>query len=70
MRAANAHFDQFRAFRERRVYTYARSTGPGTGLLYFELGPARPDWVLQDLIYYLHPGLLEGYEPVFFKPLE
>lgn len=70
MRAANAHFEQFRAFRERRVYTYARSTGPGTGLLYFELGPARPDWVLQDLIYYLHPGLLEGYEPVFFKPLE
>lgn len=70
LRAANAHYEQFRAFRERTVYTYARSKGPGGGLLYFELGPARPDWVLQDLIFYLHPGLMPDYEPVFFKPLE
>ncbi len=70
MQAANAHYEQFRAFRERKIYTYARSKGPGGGMLYFELGPARPDWVLQDLIYYLHPGLLPDYEPVFFKPLE
>lgn len=70
MRAANAHYEQFSPFGRRTIYTYARSKGPGSGLLYFELGPARPDWVLKDLIFYLHPGLLPDYEPVFFKPLE
>jgi len=70
MLAANPHYEQFRAFRERRIFTYALSKGPKGGMLYFELGPGRPDWVLQDLIYYLHPGLLPDYEPVFFKPLE
>lgn len=70
MQAANAHYAQFKAFRERNIYSYAGSKGPGGGLLYFELGPTRPDWVLQDLIFFLHPGLLPGYEPVFFKPLE
>jgi iron complex transport system substrate-binding protein len=69
MAAANPHYQQFRAFRERKVLTYARSLGPGKGMLYFELGPNRPDLVLKDLIYWFHPGLLPDYEPVFFKPL-
>ena len=70
MLAANPHYEQFRAFRERRIFTYALSKGPRGGMLYFEQGPGRPDWVLQDLIHYLHPGLLPDYQPVFFKPLE
>ncbi|MDA8686729.1 ABC transporter substrate-binding protein, partial [Robiginitalea sp.] len=53
----------------KKVFTYATAKGPTGGYLYFELGPARPDWVLKDLIFYLHPGLLEDYEPIFFKPL-
>lgn len=69
MAAANPHYQQFRPFRERKVFTYARSPGAGKGLLYFELGPNRPDLVLKDLIYWFHPGHLPGYEPVFFKPL-
>lgn len=70
MAADNSHYEQFRAFRERRIIGYASSRGPGGGLLYFEVGPNRPDWVLKDLIHHLHPGLLPGYEPVFFKPLD
>lgn len=70
MARANAHYRQFRPFRERRLFTYARSRGPGKGLLYFEQGPGRPDLVLKDLIYWFHPGLLEAYEPVFFQPLQ
>jgi iron complex transport system substrate-binding protein len=69
MEAANPHYRQFRAFRERKVFTYARSTGPGKGMLYFELGPNRPDLVLKDLIHWFHPGLLPEHQPVFFKPL-
>ena len=70
MEAANPHYAQLRAFREKQIFTYALSKGPTGGVLYFELGPGRPDWVLQDLIHYLHPGLLADYEPVFFKPLQ
>lgn len=69
MASDNSHYGQFRAFRERHIIGYASRRGPGGGLLYFEVGPNRPDWVLKDLIHHLHPGLLPGYEPVFFKPL-
>ena len=69
MKESNPHYLQFEAFKNKKVFTYATAKGPTGGYLYFELGPARPDWVLKDLIYYLHPGLLEDYEPIFFKPL-
>ncbi len=70
MQEAEAHYGQFKAFREERIYTYALSPGPGEGLLYYELGPSRPDLILKDLVYWFHPGLLKGYVPTFFKPLE
>ena len=70
MREADIHYERFRAFKEKKVYTYAATTGAGSGLLYFELGPNRPDLILKDLIYFLHPGLIPDYEPVFYKPLE
>ena len=70
MQQAEAHYSQFKAFREKQIYTYALSQGPGGGLLYFELGPSRPDLILKDLVYWFHPGLLKGYDPIFFKPLE
>ncbi|MGB5402618.1 MAG: ABC transporter substrate-binding protein [Robiginitalea sp.] len=70
MEQAEAHYSQFKAFREEQIYTYALSTGPGKGLLYYELGPSRPDLILKDLVYWFHPGLLKGYDPTFFKPLE
>ena len=70
MQEAESHYSQFKAFREKRIYTYALSEGPGGGLLYYELGPSRPDLILKDLVYWFHPGLLKGYDPVFFKPLE
>jgi iron complex transport system substrate-binding protein len=70
MQQATSHYQQFKPFRERKIFSYAQTKGPSGGMLYFELGPARPDLVLKDLIYYLHPGLLTNYEPVFFKPLQ
>jgi iron complex transport system substrate-binding protein len=70
MQAANPLYTRIRAFREQRVYTYAKSLGPTGGMRYFELGPSRPDLILKDLIYYIHPGLLPDYTPVFFQPLD
>lgn len=70
MAKANPHYQKIKAFKEKKVFTYALSKGPTGGLLYFELGPARPDWVLKDLIYFLHPGLMPEHQPVFFKPLQ
>lgn len=70
MALANPHYKQFKAFQQENVYSYANSMGASKGMLYYELGPSRPDLVLQDLIYWFHPGLLEDYEPVFFKPLK
>ena len=70
LEAADPHYAQFRAFQQRRIYTYALSQGAGQGLWYYELGPSRPDLILKDLIYWLHPGLLKDYEPFFFKPLQ
>ena len=70
MAAANPLYVRFDAFRRKRVIGYAASRGATGGLLYFELGPSRPDLVLKDLVYHLHPGLLPAYSPVFFHPLE
>ena len=70
MREADVHYERFKAFKEKQVYTYAATRGAGSGLLYFELGPNRPDLILKDLIYYLHPGVIPEYEPVFYQPLK
>ena len=64
------HYKQFRAFKEKQVYTFARSKGPTGGLLYYELAPAKPQEVLLDLIAIFHPELLPDRELYFFKPLE
>lgn len=70
MEQANRHYGQFRPFKNKKVYTYARTQGPTGGLLYYELAPMRPDLVLKDLIHHLHPGILPDHQPYFFKPLQ
>ncbi|MGX1929207.1 ABC transporter substrate-binding protein [Flagellimonas sp. 2504JD4-2] len=67
---ANAHYEQFEAFQNNKVYSNAVKKGVTGGLLYYELAPQRPDLVLKDLISILHPGLLSDYEPHFFMPLQ
>lgn len=70
MEAANKHYAQFKAYKTKQVYSFAKTVGPTGGMLYYELAPQRPDWVLKDLVHILHPELLPNYEPYFFKPLE
>ena len=67
---ASRHYSQFKAYKEKKIYTFANTKGATGGLLFYELGPARPDLILKDLIYIFHPELLPGHQLFFFKPLQ
>ena len=59
----------FSAYQKSKIYNYTKQKGPNGGFLYFELGPLRPDIILQDIIHITHPELLKNYDPFFFKAL-
>ena len=67
---SNSHYEEFDAFKSKNIHTYSATTGPTGGLLFFELGPQRPDLILQDLVHIFHPEVLPDYAPFFFKPLQ
>jgi iron complex transport system substrate-binding protein len=69
MASSSAHYLQFDAFKNKKVFTFANTEGETGGNLYYELAPQRPDIVLKDLIHILHPNLLPEHKPFFFKPL-
>ncbi len=64
------HYKQFKAVRDKKVFSVSLSQGKTGGILFYELGPQRPDLILKDLIAIFHPDLLKDYEPVFYKPLK
>ncbi|WP_407556813.1 ABC transporter substrate-binding protein [Winogradskyella sp. 4-2091] len=66
---ANALYNNFEAFKNKNIYTFSNKTGTTGGVLYYELGTARPDLVLKDLIKITHPELLTYYQPYFFERL-
>lgn len=70
MMEANPHYNQFKAFQNKNVYSFAGKKGKTGGILYYELAPNRPDLVLKDLVKILHPELLIGYKPYFFEKLK
>jgi iron complex transport system substrate-binding protein len=67
---ANPVYAQFDAFKNKKTYTFTSKKGATGGLLYYELAPNRPDLVLKDLVYYLHPELMPDYQPYFYTPFE
>ena len=66
----NAHYKEFKSFKEGRVYSYSSKKGATGGVIYYELAPNRPDLVLKDLIKILHPNLLPSHELFFFEQLK
>ncbi|MDG3581532.1 ABC transporter substrate-binding protein [Galbibacter pacificus] len=70
LKETNKHYTQFKAYKDKKVYTYSLATGVTGGLLYYELAPNRPDIVLKDIIHILHPEILPDYKTVFFKQLQ
>lgn len=63
-------YSYFDAFKKNNIYTYTNKVGPEGGLLFYELGPLRPDLILKDIINIAHPGILNKYQNFFFKRLE
>lgn len=70
LKKGSPHYTQFEAFKNKKIYTYETNIGATGGVLYFELGPNRPDLILKDLIHIFHPEILPDYKPTFYKSLE
>jgi len=70
MQEANKHYKEFIPFKNNNMYTYANRKGATGGLIYFELSPVRPDWVLKDFIKITQPKSLPNYELHFFDKLK
>jgi iron complex transport system substrate-binding protein len=66
----SAHYSQFKAVQDKKVFTYSNTLGSSGGVIYYELAPTRPDLVLKDLISIFHPELLPEHKTTFFKPLQ
>ncbi len=69
LKDASLLYTNFNAFKNKSAYTFSSTTGSTGGVLYYELGTARPDLVLKDIIKICHPELLDDYQPYFFKKL-
>ncbi|TYP71704.1 ABC transporter substrate-binding protein [Aquimarina intermedia] len=65
----NNRYQLFNAFKNKNVYSSTLKVGEKGGLLYYELGPMRPDLILKDIIKITHPEVLPDYELYFFKNL-
>ncbi|CAA0257166.1 ABC transporter substrate-binding protein [Tenacibaculum maritimum] len=68
--ASNQHYGEFNAFKTNNIYTSNLKKGASGGILYFELGPTRPDLVLKDIIKIAHPNLLPEYNFTFFQKIK
>lgn len=69
MTTDNPHYDQFKAFRNKQVYSFSNKKGKTGGIVFYELAPNRPDLVLKDMLKILHPELLPDYQLFFFERL-
>ena len=63
-------YQRFEAFAHQKIYTYNKSLGPTGGTLFFETGPYQPHLLLKDIVYWIHPGVIDAYTPYYFKPLD
>ena len=60
----------FRSAREGRVYGFYLRTLPDGANDFWESAVARPDLVLKDIIWALHPQLLPDYQPTYILKLQ
>lgn len=70
MMTANTNYKHFKAFENKKVYSYSAKKGRTGGIIYYELASNHPDWVLKDLVKIFHPELLPDYELFFLEPLK
>ncbi len=67
---ADSRYTYFQAFKNKKVFTYSRRKGEKGGNDYLEMGYARPDLVLADLIHIVHPEILPEHQLYFYQKLQ
>ncbi len=67
--AADERYKHFSAFETGNIFGYHKRVSAQGGYEYLEMGVARPDLVLLDLVKILHPDLVPDYESYFFQRL-
>ena len=60
----------FRPVKLHKVYNFNKRLLPSTANDFWESAVARPDLLLSDVIYILHPELLPGYQTVYAEHLK
>jgi iron complex transport system substrate-binding protein len=70
MADSNKHYNQFKAFQNKKVFSFIKKKGTTGGVLFYELAPNRPDIVLKDILKIVHPELLPDYQLYFFEQLK
>lgn len=70
LKNGNKHSEEFASFAQGKVYSLTMRKGATGGVLFYELGPMRPDLILKDLGSIFHPELFVDYEPYFYAKLE
>jgi len=66
----NPHYKNFTAFKNNNIYTASTKRGEKGGVMYYELGPTRPDLILQDIIKITNPDVLPNYTLTFFEQMK
>lgn len=67
---AEERYSNFKPIQQKQVFTYNARKGAKGGSEFLELGYARPDLILKDLVKIAHPDLLPHYQLYFHKKLE
>lgn len=68
--ASYTHYKMLKPAQRKMIYNWYQKTTSTGANDYFEMGTARPDWVLEDLIKILHPELNPNGELNFYKKLD
>ncbi|GAB4188286.1 MAG: ABC transporter substrate-binding protein [Thermoflexibacter sp.] len=66
----DSRFIEFDAMKKGNIFNNNNKVNEGGGIAYWELGVARPDIVLKDLVKIFHPHLLSQHELYFYKKLK
>jgi iron complex transport system substrate-binding protein len=70
MLAENTNYKHFKAFQERKVYSYTMKKGETGAVLYFETGVYEPHLLLKDLIAIFHQKPLNLNSLQYLSPLD
>lgn len=70
LKNADSRFMEFAALQKGNIFNNNNKVNENGGIEYWELGVARPDIVLKDLVKIFYPDLLSDYKMYFYKKIE